>query len=176
MVHMTSYASTYSYNSTYKYIVCACPSSTQSHIIQDKKSQYSLIQEHLPHTSTSTSKYDSNTNSSQNIYLFPSLGLGLGLWLHSNQTLVRNRYISLHATTDFAYYLYLYVLCKYYHTNNDRGVTKIHMICKYSTLTKTGSHKLWTLEFIKRSSSETKWIIMIRSAHEAYETLTEFYS
>ena len=50
------------------------------------------------------------------------LGLWLGLGLQSNQPLTRNRYISLHATTQVDYYFYFYVLCKYYHTNEDKGV------------------------------------------------------
>ena len=65
------------------------------------------------------------TNSSRNISLFPSLGLRLGLGLclglglglrlrlrlRSNQSLARNWYKSLHATTQADSYFYLYVLC-----------------------------------------------------------------
>ena len=115
---------------------------------EKKLSHSSLLQPRALHTSSSTSidsinsdnfilslntkKYiqtkqvDSNTNSSRNIPLFPSLwiwlGLGLDLGLGSNKPLARSRYISLHATMLVAYYFYLYILCKYFHTNKDGGV------------------------------------------------------
>ena len=57
-----------------------------------------------------------------NISLFPSLELGLKLRLRCNQPLALNRYIPLHVTTPVAYYLYFYVLFKYYHTKRDGGV------------------------------------------------------
>ena len=62
------------------------------------------------------------------------LRLGLRLWLRLwlwlrlclrlryNQPLARNRYISLHATTQVAYYFYLYIIRNYYRTNEDGGV------------------------------------------------------
>ena len=109
-----------------------------------KLSHSSLIHPRLPHTSFPTSKYNSNTNQSQNIPLFPYLGLGLGLGLglqlglrlrlrlrlrlglrfslRSNKPLDHNRYISIHAIKLVSYYFYFYVLCKYYHTNEDRVV------------------------------------------------------
>ena len=85
-----------------------------------KLSQSSLINPLLTHKQLPTSKYDSNTNPSQTPPppFFPSLGLGL----RSNQPLACNRYISLHTNSRAAYYLYLYVLCNYYHTNEDGGV------------------------------------------------------
>ena len=52
----------------------------------------------------STSKYISNTHSRRNNSLFSYLGLRLGLWLRSNHPLARNPYISLHVTTQVAYY------------------------------------------------------------------------
>ena len=67
---------------------------------------------------------DSNTNSSWNISVFPYLGLGLwlGLVLCSNHPLSHSRYISLQSTTKVTYYLYLYVLREYHHTNKCGGV------------------------------------------------------
>ena len=68
--------------------------------LKKKLSHSSLKLPHLLHKSWSTSKYNSNTNSSWYIYLF----ISLGLWLAFNQLLARNRYTSLHATTQVAYY------------------------------------------------------------------------
>ena len=96
---------------------------------ETKLSWYSLIHPHFFHMSQSTSKYNSNTNQSWKVSLFPFLVLGFGielwLWLGlrlcSNHPLAHYRYISLHATTRVANYIYLYILHQYYHTNKDRG-------------------------------------------------------
>ena len=91
-------------------------------------SQSFLLHPLSPHTSFSTSEYYSNTHLSRNIPLFNSLGLKLGLglrlWLglQSNQPLTCNGYISLNATTRISYCFYFYILCKYYHANEDGGV------------------------------------------------------
>ena len=105
------------------------PSSTRHHTL--------LYNNTIQHTKTffapayhpckktfSTSKYVSNKYSSQNIPLFTSLGLGLGLGLglQPNQRLPCNWYKSLHATTQIFSYFYLYVICKYQHTHEDKGV------------------------------------------------------
>ena len=45
--------------------------------------------------------------------------LGVCLGLSANQPLSRNRYKSLHVTTQVAYYFYFYILRKYYQIYKD---------------------------------------------------------
>ena len=122
----TSYASTSSYDSIYKdFFAPSCHLRKIYHCIKARSTRHHTLVHnptilhtktffapacHLRQKITSTSKYDSNTNLSCNIFLFSYLGsglgsrLGLGLRLRSNQTLTRNWYKSLHATTQVPSY------------------------------------------------------------------------